>query len=492
MVVVKNFLPLHDCWKDVYFFFSQTSSFMKYLFSFSLLFFSSFDLNAQDFCKASSVFFDLNKSELKPAGVSTMDSLVQSMNGSDFILEVYGYTDTSSTTDYNRKLSQNRIDAVLSHLKSKNLFPKEIRTFNEGEDFNSSIQSKNAAFQRRVDVYLTPMEGNDVVFKSSTGVIVKRDLSSFGDCGVCALKPKIRYLQNEADAKANGIDLITDKGEPLETYGMTLFDIDTCFSLSPEARKNIRNCIQMPASRWDNRVELFELAERPGNDVWKAIQDSFVRDPELKMVRFCTNAGYINCDVIIKRIGLIVPERSVSGRGKSFFIANTTGKPIKLLNDTAAFPSDQESLVSYFPVDRDWHLFQMTATKILRQFTNRDSLSPDFAAIYESDYLVASPKGLIELKVKKKNIDKVGYYHRDFDLFIPLERRGGNSWYGEIYQDGFELCYIWNTRYFVEKNKGKRIKMKSKDGHSYGKIKQFYFLKKNRLSWKNAKRRELI
>ena len=465
---------------------------MKHLFSILLLFFSLFNLQAQDFCKASSVFFDLNKSELTPQGIKTIDSLVNSMNGSDFILEVYGYTDTSNTDSYNRKLSQSRIDAVLSYLKSKNILPREIRTFNEGEDFNSSIQSKNAAFQRRVDIYLTPMEGNDVVFKSASGVIVKRDLSTFGDCGVCALKPKIRYLQNEADAKANGIDLITDKGEPLETYGMALFDIDTCSSLSPEARKNIRNCIQMPASRWDNRVELFELVERPGNDVWRLLQDSFARDPELKVVRFCTNVGYVNCDVRVRQIGLILPERSVSGKGKSYFITNTDRKPIKLFNDTAVFPSDQELVVSYFPVDRDWYLFQMPAQKILRQFTNRDSLSPDFATVYESDYLVASPKGFIELKVKKKNIDKVGYYHRDFDLFIPLERSGGNVWKGDIYQDGFELCYIRNNRYFVEKNKGKRIRMKSKDGHSFGKIKQFYLFKKNRLSWRSAKRRELI
>jgi hypothetical protein len=465
---------------------------MKYLFSFSLLFFSLFNLNAQDFCKASSVFFDLNKSGLKPAGQNTVDSLVETLNGSDFILEIYGYTDTSNTDDYNRKLSQSRIDAVLAHLKSKNILPKEIRTFNEGEDFNSSIQSKNAAFQRRVDVYLTPMEGNDVVFKSSDGVIVKRDLSSFGDCGICALKPKIRYLQNEEDAKANGIDLVTDKGEPLETYGMALFDIDTCSSLSPEARKNIRNCIQMPAVRWDKRVELFELVQLPGNDIWRLLQDSLFRDPEQKVVRFCTNSNYVNCDVRVKRIGLIIPNKSVSGNGKSFFVPHVDKKIVKLLNDTIAFPSDQERVVSCFPADQNWYLFQMPAQKILRQFTNRDSLSPGFATIYESDYLIASPKGEIELKVKKKNVDKVGYYHRDFDLFIPLERRGGNSWYGEIYRDGFELCYIKNTRYFLEKNNGKKIRMKSKDGHSYGKIKQFYFLKKNRLSWRNAKRRELI
>ena len=372
---------------------------MKCLFSFSLLFFSLFDINAQDFCKASSVFFDLNKSELKTAGQNTVDSLIKTLNGSDFILEIYGYTDTSNTDVYNRKLSQSRIDAVLAHLKSQNILPKEIRTFNEGEDFNSSVQFKNAAFQRRVDVYLTPMEGNDVVFKSSTGVIVKRDLSTFGDCGICALKPKIRYLKNETDAKANGIDLITDKEEPLETYGMALFDIDTCSSLSAEERRNMRTCMQMPASKWNRRVELFELVERPGNDIWRLLKDSLVRDSLSEVVRFCSGAGRINLDVRKKKIGLILPESSL--KGKSFFISPVDKTVIKLENDTVAFSSDQEQLISCFQVDQDWYLFQMPKQKILRQFTNRDSLSPDFATIYESDYKIASPKGEIELKVKK-------------------------------------------------------------------------------------------
>ncbi|WP_343633345.1 OmpA family protein [Fluviicola sp.] len=463
---------------------------MKYLFSFLLLSLSLSYLQAQDFCKASSVFFDLNRSELKPAGIITIDSLVKSMNGSEFILEVYGYTDTSNTADYNRKLSQSRIESVLNHLKSTQVVPKEIRTFNEGEDFNSSQQSKHAGFQRRVDIYLTPMEGNDVVFKSSSGVIVKRDLATFGDCGICALKPKIRYLQNEADAKANGIDLFTDREEPLETYGMALFDIDTCSSLSPEERRNMRTCMQMPASKWNRRVELFELVEQPGNDVWRLLNDSWERDSIRETVRFCSRSGRINLDVRKRKIGLILPEASTTG--KSFFTFLPERPVLKLANDTLDFPSDVHQVISYYAVGRDWHLFLQPAQKIRRLYINRDSLSPNYATIYESDYLVASPKVEIELKVKKKNIDKVGYYHRDFDLFIPLERRGGNSWYGTIYEDGFELCYIKNTRYFIEKNKGKKIRMKQKDGHQYGKIKQFYLLKKNRLSWRNAKRRELV
>jgi hypothetical protein len=374
-------------------------------------------------------------------------------------------------------------------LKSKKITPKEIRTFNEGEDFNSSVQSKDAAFQRRVDVYLTPMEGNDVTFKSSDGVIIKRDLSSFGDCGICALKPKMKYLQTEEEAKANGIDLVTDKGEPLVTYGMVLFDIDTCSSLSKEEREKIETCIRMPAARWDNRVELFELVKQPGNDIWRLLKDSLFRDSVEKVVRFCSRSTFINCDVRKQNIGLILPADATTG--KSFFTLYSK-KPTRLSNDTVPFPSDVERVISYFAVDKEWYLYQDASQKIWRNFINRDSISPNFATIYVSDYHIASPKGEIELKVKLKNIDKVGYYHPDFDLFLPLERRGGNTWYGPVYQDGFELCYIKKGKYYSEKNKAKKLKVKTKNGVSKAKLKSVYLLKKNKLSWRKAKRRELV
>ncbi|AEA45464.1 OmpA family protein [Fluviicola taffensis] len=462
---------------------------MNKLIPFVFVLISTFHSNAQDFCKASSVFFDLNKSELKSGGQMMVDSLVKSMNGTDFILEVYGYTDTSNTLDYNRKLSQSRIDAVLAYLKSKQIAPKEIRTFNEGEDFNSSNQSKNAAFQRRVDIYLTPMEGNDVVFKSPDGVIIKRDLSSFGNCGICALKPKMKYLQTESEANANGIDLITEKGERLVTYGMVLFDIDTCSSLSADELKKIETCIQMPAVRWDNRVELFELIAQPGNDNWRLLNDSLCRDSIQKTVRFCTRAGCVNLDVRFPPLGLILPEESLLG--KSFFTYDRDKKPEKLSNDTLPLPIEVKKVVSYFEVNKEWYLYQDASQKIRKEFTNRDSVSPNFAIIYTSDYNIVPPKGEIELKVKLKDIDKMGYYHPDFDLFLPLERRGLNTWYGTVYQDGFELCYIKNNKYYLEKNKAKKLKIKLKNGHPKAKVKQLYLFKKNKLSWKKAKRREL-
>ncbi|MNU55429.1 putative lipoprotein YiaD precursor [compost metagenome] len=463
---------------------------MKHTFLFLSLLLSSFGLNAQDFCKPGSIFFDLNKSDLKPEGKSLVDSLVTSMNGSDFVFEVYGYTDTSNTDDYNKKLSQSRIDAVLAYLKEKKITPKEIRTFNEGEDFNSNSLRKEAAFQRRVDVYLTPMEGSDVVFRSADGVVVKRDISSFGDCGVCALKPKIKYLQTEDEAKTNGISLMTDKNERLETYGMALFDIDTCSSLSVEEQKKIRTCMRMPAARWDPRVELFELIEQPGNDVWRKLPDTMKRDPKQKTVGFCSYAYWINLDIILPDFSLILPEESNSG--KSFYIHSYAQKEIERLhNDTMPLLSSVNEVISYFSVEKDWYLFKAKSQAIIGEFVNRDSVSPYACLVYVSDYKIASPKGEVELKMKLKNVDKVGYYYADFDLFVPLERMAGSTYSGHMYQNGFELCYIKNDRYYVEKNKAKNLKIKVKNGHSKAKVKRLYLFKKNKLSWKRVKRREL-
>ncbi|WP_430402212.1 OmpA family protein [Fluviicola sp.] len=465
---------------------------MKYLVSLFILFLSLSNLQAQEeFCKASSVFFDLNKSKLRSEGQSTLDSLFLAMNGYEFILEAYGYADTSHTSVYNRKLSQQRIDGVLSYLKSKGVKPKEIRVFNEGEDFNELIFSKVAAFQRRVDIYLTPVEGDDVIFKSETGVVITRELSSFGDCGICALKPKMKYLQTENEANANGIDLITDKGERLVTYGMVLFDIDTCASIPEEKQRTIETCMEMPAPVWNNQVKLFELVEQSGNDNWRLLGDTVIYDSIAHVVRFCSRARRVNCDLILDNynptpLNLILPEETQTG--KSFFIHVSPKNSEKLYNDTVKFPNDIETVISYFKIGKDWYLFRDERTRIVRQFLNRDSVSPTSCLIYASDYKIAPSIGEIELKVKLKSYDKIGYYNPDFDLFVPLERQDGSTYYGQMYQNGFELCYLKNDRYYIEKNQAKKLKVKMKDGHAHAKIKQTYFLKKNRLGWKRAKR----
>lgn len=465
---------------------------MKHLFALLILLLSSFVLDAQEFCKPTSVFFDLNKSEIKAEGKQVIDSLIRVASGGSYILEVYGYTDTAHTDDYNRKLSQSRIEAVLNHFSQRKFTPAEILTFNEGEDFNSNEQHKIAAFQRRVDIYLTLTEGNNVVFQSSTGVTVRQERAYFGNCGICALKPKMNYLQTEEEANVNGIDLMTDKAEKLITYGMALFDIDTCASVLAGGRKKFRTCIEMPAPRFDKSVKLFELVEQPGNDVWRLLPDTINYDPKEKRMRFCTYSRKINCDTFApgNPLDLILPEETMKS-GKSFYIYYKTKGPERLFNDTVRLTSSVEKAISYFAIDRDWYLFQTTYGILIKDFYNRDSLSPGACSVYKQDYRVVHPVGEIELKVKLKDFDQIGYYNADYDLFVPLERTTGNTYSGQMYRDGFELCYIKKDRYYVEKNQARNIRFKQKDGLLKAKVKQAYLFKKNRLKWKRAKRQEL-
>lgn len=446
-------------------------------------------LQAQDFCKPTSVFFDLNQSELKPAGKKTVDSLVKTLGGNEFILEIYGYTDTSNTDSYNRKLSQSRIDAVLTFLKSKQVNPKEIRTFNEGEDFNSSQMNKQAAFQRRVDVYLTPVEGDDVVFKNESGITVKRPVAAFGDCGICALKPRMTYLRTEEEANASGIDLVTDDGKRLITYGMALFDVDPCSSVPEAQREQFRTCMTLPAPKWANNVQLFELVDQPGNDSWRLLSDTLNYDAEQRTVNFCSRARKINCDAyvtILPGLKLVLP--GITTEGKSFYKHVFSENAVeRLRNDTIPFKSSVQEVISYFRVKNDWYLFKENAQLIQDQFLNRDSVSPEFCTVYVSDYALAASRGEIELKVRLKRYDKIGYYHPDYDLFVPLQRQG-NHYHGQIYADGFGLCYIIKDRYYMEKNDAKNLKIKQKGGKSHAKVKQKYLFRKNKLSWRRVKR----
>ncbi len=473
----------------VYFFPVPTCGSMKQVALIVLLLFGSV-LYAQDLCRPTSVFFDLNQSELKSRGKNSVDSLLQTMNGSDFILEIYGYTDTSHTDDYNRKLSQNRIDAVLEYLKKKGIAPKEIRTFNEGEDFTSNNLRKDAAFQRRVDLYLTRMEGNNVVFRSPDGVVVKRDLAFFGDCGICALKPKMKYLQSEMEANVNGISLLTDQGERLITYGMALFEIDSCASVPAE--QQFKTCMELPAREWNNGIKLYELVEQPGNDVWRRLQDSLYYDSTAQVMRFCTDARKINCDaldVFEPGFRLIIPEKALKGRSVFKYAGQEKVQPFH--NDTVNFPRGVQFVISSFREADTCYLFRENAWKIKERFLNRDSVSPQICQVFVSDYRVVAPLRKINLKVKMERVDQVGYYHPDFDLFIPLQRTAPHTYSGYQYQDGFELCLFKGDRFFLEKNKARKLKFKTRKGVATAKLKQTYLFRKNKLRWKKSHRGEL-
>ena len=64
------------------------------------------------------IFFDLNRSELKPESHVELDKLVDYLSHNDVKIEIGGHTDDQGSDEYNDRLSQSRAKAVYDYLVS--------------------------------------------------------------------------------------------------------------------------------------------------------------------------------------------------------------------------------------------------------------------------------------------------------------------------------------------------------------------------------------
>jgi OOP family OmpA-OmpF porin len=104
---------------------------------------------------AADVFFDFDKSVLKPEGKAKLDDLVGKLK--TVALEVIiaiGHTDNIGTKEYNQKLSVRRAEAVKAYLVSKGIEPNRIYT--EGKGLTQPIADNRTAAgrakNRRVEI----------------------------------------------------------------------------------------------------------------------------------------------------------------------------------------------------------------------------------------------------------------------------------------------------------------------------------------------------
>ena len=101
--------------------------------------------------------FDVSKADLKAAGKSELDVLVSEIKDSNTQIEqitVTGHTDSAGASEYNRKLSERRAEAVKAYLVSKGLSGDRIVTKGAG-DAQPVASNKTAggrAQNRRVDI----------------------------------------------------------------------------------------------------------------------------------------------------------------------------------------------------------------------------------------------------------------------------------------------------------------------------------------------------
>jgi outer membrane protein OmpA-like peptidoglycan-associated protein len=99
------------------------------------------------------VFFDFDKSVIKPEGRVKLDSAVTILNRfSDMRVEIQGHTDSIATEQYNIGLSNRRANAVKDYLMSKGIAASRLTTRGMGETSPAADNGTAAgrALNRRV------------------------------------------------------------------------------------------------------------------------------------------------------------------------------------------------------------------------------------------------------------------------------------------------------------------------------------------------------
>jgi len=107
------------------------------------------------------IFFDFDKSVLKPASFPELERVAQLLNDKPTInIEVAGHTDNIGTIPYNQNLSQRRANAVKKFLTSKGIDATRITTMGYGETkplVSNDDEKDGREINRRVEFKITSM-----------------------------------------------------------------------------------------------------------------------------------------------------------------------------------------------------------------------------------------------------------------------------------------------------------------------------------------------
>lgn len=103
------------------------------------------------------VFFDFDKSELKPEAIASLDTLAAKAKGRTVEATiVIGHTDSIGTPEYNLKLSVRRAEVVKAHLTAQGINPASV--FTEGKGLTAPARpndtAEGRAMNRRADIEL--------------------------------------------------------------------------------------------------------------------------------------------------------------------------------------------------------------------------------------------------------------------------------------------------------------------------------------------------
>ena len=112
------------------------------------------------------VYFEYNSSKIDPRSFVLLDDVAQLLAsyGSIGLVEVAGHTDSRGSADYNKRLSQLRVESVVKYLIDKGIAGDRLRPVGYGEEQPKVADAREEpqhAENRRVEFHII-QQGDDV------------------------------------------------------------------------------------------------------------------------------------------------------------------------------------------------------------------------------------------------------------------------------------------------------------------------------------------
>lgn len=220
--------------------------------------------------KKTSVYFEADKYSISDTENQKLEKLCKmfAQKTDTFMLEVYSFSDSIASVEYNYKLAGKRLKAIVNYLKKNSSAYFEIKEHVRGEELAtaSNATEEGRAKNRRVDVFYWKMRGDKITLKAKGGTEIDLDKNYFGSCGVCGSKPELSEVFTNEEAARKGISLQTTDGDNLITGGMMNLELNCPDEINRNKRKN------WPCSDVVIRIPAASLDPEMG--VWKVSKDS--------------------------------------------------------------------------------------------------------------------------------------------------------------------------------------------------------------------------
>ncbi|MCD6065316.1 MAG: OmpA/MotB domain protein [Bacteroidetes bacterium] len=430
---------------------------------------------AQNYCEKTSIYFELNKSELTHSAQKKLDSLLHTLDGKSYVVELYGYSDSTATTEYNLTLSKKRIESVQVRMKTKSTIQFTYMEKNLGE---SKSVSGDASLDRRVDIFTFP-EKNKMITINSPNESVEVPIDYFEPCGICNSKPEIISYYTAAEAsKANIVfktSSTTGQGEELISAGTIRFTSKPCSQGKSRTSETIS--LILKSDYVDTEMSVWEPDTVDKVIYWKPSSLTVVFDTTNKQYVVKTDKRFLN---IAKKLStrIVFPKEFASLKSSLF----TTSKvrTNETTNDTLLLgkPDSTWTVLSLGKMNGTIYLMNEKLKTISnlegggKNFTQKPTYTVPFSLYKEFAYTDTT----IRIKFKKSvKPEQFGYYLKDYNEFIPVSTdMKGKYILATKPESGYQLAIIKKSKLYAvdqkkiplkysKKKKAYKLKIKSKN-----------------------------